>query len=185
METPKAKTWQELADEYHMMMGYCIAEWATIDESLFRIFRDCIGPYEQSAILYYRIRGLETRLQATDEIVKSVLTKHNAGNHRHINVKMWNRIMDRFPDLLSVRRRIVHQPVSIQFLPNRRVTMPSVNTEVFARYYAAPEPLFKSYMSRHEELRDRKKPNPLHVNDLQNHVRQLRDISVDLLRFLR
>ena len=30
---------QREADEFHMMLGYCIAAWADVDDLLFRIFR--------------------------------------------------------------------------------------------------------------------------------------------------
>jgi hypothetical protein len=55
------KTWQKNRDEFHMVMGYCIAAWAQVDDQLFRIFRDCVGPYDQSAVIYYRTPGLHLR----------------------------------------------------------------------------------------------------------------------------
>jgi hypothetical protein len=45
---------QREADEFHMMLGYCIAAWADVDDLLFRIFRECIGPHLQCAIIYYK-----------------------------------------------------------------------------------------------------------------------------------
>jgi hypothetical protein len=70
------KTEQECADEFHMMVGYCIAEWARVEDALFRIFQACLSiKAEQCAILYYRTPSLDTRLVLVDEIVKSVLPK--------------------------------------------------------------------------------------------------------------
>ena len=48
-------------DEFHMVMGYCIAAWAAVDEQLFLLFSDCVGPHEQAAIIYYRTPGLDVR----------------------------------------------------------------------------------------------------------------------------
>src|ERR1700685_4657373 len=45
------QTMQEQADEFHMMMGYCIAEWASVDDELFNIFQLCVGRKEPSAII--------------------------------------------------------------------------------------------------------------------------------------
>jgi hypothetical protein len=105
---------QEWADEFHMMMGYCIAEWATVDEELFLIFRDCLGPYEQSAIIYFRTPGLNVRLGLTDELVLSVLPEkeRKSGGHDHPSVKAWQEAIKGFDTLLAVRRRIAHQPIA-------------------------------------------------------------------------
>jgi hypothetical protein len=64
-----------------------------VDDELFRIFRDCVGPYEQSAIIYYRTPTLNARLGLTEEIVQSVLPKRpkKSGGHYHPSVKAWNR----------------------------------------------------------------------------------------------
>jgi hypothetical protein len=73
MAREQKKSWQELGDEFYIMIGQCIAAWAQVDDELFRIFRSCLGPYEQSAIIYYRTPGLDARFGLTDEIVRSVL----------------------------------------------------------------------------------------------------------------
>jgi hypothetical protein len=68
----KDSTPQRASDYFYMMVGRCIAEWAKVDDELFRIFRDCVGPYEQCAIIYYRTPSLSVRLELTDEIIKSI-----------------------------------------------------------------------------------------------------------------
>ena len=65
--------WQRNRDEFHMLMGYCMAGWAQVDEWLCRIFVDCIGPIDQSAVIYYRTPGLDVRLGLVDEIVRTTL----------------------------------------------------------------------------------------------------------------
>src|SRR5580704_14046716 len=111
--TDPPKGWQELGEEFYMMMGQCIAAWAEVDDELFRIFRDCVGPYEQSAIIYYRTPGLDIRFGLTDEIVRSVLPKkpRRSGSHHHPNVKVWRAAQGDYQDLLAVRRRIAHHPI--------------------------------------------------------------------------
>ena len=90
-KSPRSAADQE-ADKFHMMLGYCISAWAEVDDLLFRIFRDCVGPYEQCAIIYYKTPGLEARFSLTDEIVKSVLPKKLPGEHDHPSVQAWNRL---------------------------------------------------------------------------------------------
>ena len=89
---------RKAADDFHMMIGYCVAEWAKVDDELFRIFRDCVGPYEQSAIIYYRTPTLNARLGLTDEIVQSVLPKRKkkSGGHYHPSVKAWKVAIEGF-----------------------------------------------------------------------------------------
>jgi hypothetical protein len=54
MKTP-SKTVQDLADEFHSLIGYCIAEWAKVDEELFRICWSCLGTHrERASVVYYR-----------------------------------------------------------------------------------------------------------------------------------
>ncbi len=184
MKKEGQKTWQELADEFHMLMGYCIAEWATVDESLFMIFRDCVGPYEQCAIIYYRSPGLDIRLNLTDEIVRSILPKHKPGEHPADSVKEWDSIKKNFSNLLSVRRRIAHQPVNITFIPGRRVAIPTVNKEAFARYSAQPQPSFDIFASKHEEIRGKQPSKPLQSGDLEDHLLAVDELNYSLRRFL-
>ena len=114
MSESKTKPGQAASDEFHMMLGYCIAAWADVDDLLFRIFRDCIGPYEQCAIIYYKTPGLEARFSLTDEIVRSVLPKKKPGAHDHPSVKAWDKAIKPRQDLLSQRRRLAHHPVTMR-----------------------------------------------------------------------
>jgi hypothetical protein len=105
---------QREADEFHMMLGYRIAAWADVDDLLFRIFRECIGPHLQCAIIYYKTPGLETRFSLTDEIVRSVLPKKKPGGHDHPSVKLWDTTIKSRHDLLPIRRRLAHHPVAVR-----------------------------------------------------------------------
>src|SRR5580704_18065915 len=102
------KSGQELGDEFHAMVGYCIAEWASVDDELFQIFRHCVGPIEQSAIIYYRTPGLKPRLDLTEELVKSVLPKRTKKSGGH------DPAVADFEKLLGTRRRIAHQPIMVR-----------------------------------------------------------------------
>jgi hypothetical protein len=62
---PHAKRWQELGDEFHMMVGYCIAVWAYVDDALLQVFRECLGPLDQSAAIYFKMPGLDARFSLT------------------------------------------------------------------------------------------------------------------------
>lgn len=168
MTESQPETWQRLGDEFHMAMGYCIAAWAQVDDELFRIFCDCIGPYDQSAIIYYRTPGLEVRLNLTEEIVRTTLLPSWArpGN-ADPRMKAWKPIAKDFRDLLAVRRRIAHHPVAGRVENG----VPTADT-------AAPS-WFEIYVGAHERLRDSAAKLPaLRADDLRKHliaVFQLRD----------
>jgi hypothetical protein len=107
VDTPQ-KTTQEVADEFHMMIGYCIAEWARVEDELFRVCHAVLRcPKEQAAIVYYRSPQLRTRLELTDELVRAVLPKHKSGNQPHDDLKFWtDDVLKKINDLLPIRNRI-------------------------------------------------------------------------------
>jgi hypothetical protein len=173
MTKPVPKSWQELGDEFHMMIGYCIGEWAQVDDELFRIFRDCVGAYEQSAIIYYRMPGLDVRLGCTDELIESIFPKpeRKSGGHPHEHVKKWREIKKTFNDLLAIRRRIAHHPIEIHTYGDRRTPLKSVNKDALSKYPSNAESWFALYVSQHEELRVGKSVPALSMKDLKEHLK--------------
>jgi hypothetical protein len=154
---------KERADNFYLLIGHCIANWAQADEQLFYICRECIGPYEQSAIIYYRTPGMDIRLNLVDELVKSVLPKRKrkSGGHDHPLVKQWNDIVAGIKNLLSVRRRIAHQPV--QTTANLLL--------LFANPSAFNENAFRISPSDHEKLREKESDvSPIVIDDLREHL---------------
>jgi hypothetical protein len=122
-EAPEApKTHHGMGDQFLRMVGLCILEWAKVDDALFEIFRRCVGPYEQSAIIYYRADGLNYRFDLTDELVRSVLPKRvrKSGGHDHQSVKAWEAAKLDYHGLLGIRRRIAHHPLVVRSVPTGR-----------------------------------------------------------------
>jgi hypothetical protein len=177
MAMDKPETRDELRDTFHMMIGYCIAEWANVDDELFRIFRDCVGPAEQCSIIYYRTPGLDVRLNLTDEIVKSVLPKtaRKSGGHDHVSVKSWKAAIKDFRDLLGVRRRIAHHPNTIKY----GASWPLI---LDLRYLLAPQSWFEIYVSQHEQLRSGELP-ALKLDDLKAHLTAVEALRARLQYF--
>ena len=115
MAEDRQERFQKHGENFYKTLGLCIAEWARVDDALFRIFRDCLGPHEQSAIIYYRSPSLDARFGLTNEIVRSVLPKRQrkSGGHDHPAVKAWVAAHAGYKDLLAVRRRVAHHPVGM------------------------------------------------------------------------
>jgi hypothetical protein len=42
----------EHAHEFFEILGRCITAWSHIDDELFRIFMECVGPPEQCSIIF-------------------------------------------------------------------------------------------------------------------------------------
>jgi hypothetical protein len=173
-----SKTVQDLADEFHSLIGYCIAEWAKVDEELFRICWVCLGSYrERAALIYYRTPTLDARLTLVDQLTSLVLPpKERAGAHDHPDVILWRDIAGNFRELLHPRRRIAHQPVR-------------GGTEYFrAGQSQAGSPLsfflpFGIYVSEAEQLRHKAQEPPLTKKNLQQHLRSLTALTSRLHDF--
>ena len=186
MSDQPPKTLQELGEEFHLMIGECVAAWAQVDDELFRIFLECLGaPAPQCAIIFYRLPGLDVRFNLTDEIVRSVLPPRarKQGGHDHPSVVAWTKAKqgsakakDRgYQHLLAVRRRIAHQPVGIQSGP----------------YYwnvsfldTPPPSWFEIRVGEFERLREKEAELPgLAIEDLRIHIRDVIALRDRLHRF--
>jgi hypothetical protein len=170
----------EIKNEFYALIGRCIAAWAQVDDSLFLVFRDCLGPYDQSAIIYYRLPGLDVRFGLTDEIVRSVLPRRprKSGAHEHPSVKAWIKAKGDYNDLLAVRRRIAHHPVAVKRIPQFWDTATSY-------WDVPPFSHYEIYVSRHEALRERSAGlAPLDIADLKKHLLAVNALSERLRLFL-
>lgn len=174
--------------EFFETLGRCIAVWASVDEELFRLFQCCVGPVEQAAIIFYRMPGLDVRLNTTDELIRSLLPKRTQknGKHEHKSVRIWKEIFNRIKDQLAVRRRLAHQPVELH------------NDQVFQFGFSSfgeatlwdgkspiPVPRLVVRAGSHERARASSSPRPLDISDLRVHLSSVRILSNDLNDFLR
>lgn len=177
---------QKESDKFHEMMGYCIAVWADVDDTLFRIFQHCVGAPLQCAIIYYKTPGLEARFSLTDEIVRSVLPRKKPGEHDHAYVKRWDKAIKKRGDLLAMRRRIAHHPVAVRM--NVRIagmfgTMPYNRMPIGGAVDQFS--WLELYMSESEKVRGRDAHLPaLLLKDLEDHFDAVATLANDLLGFL-
>jgi hypothetical protein len=175
---------QKAADEFHMMIGYCIAEWARIDEELFRLFQACLGAsIRQCAIIYYRMPGINQRLDVVDELIKSVLPKHQSGMQPHAYVKKWTAIYKRCDDLLGTRRRIAHQPVQPKY---EMKLYRSPRPNYFDQQFPAEtlQQSFEIYVSQNEQSRGKGELSPLTTTELQSHLLETAKIQSSMRDYL-
>ena len=180
----------QAGDEFYMMIGQCIAEWAGVDDELFNIFQDSIGPREQCAIIYFKIQSLSTRFDLTDEIVKSVLPKperpKREGGHDHPSVKAWGIAKGDYQDLLSTRSHIAHHPVEIGLEPGRSAPGgEQFATQIFGSPgIAPPRTWYELSASLKERMRERSANlRPLRIEDLRDHLSKVVSLRFRLRNF--
>lgn len=174
-----ARAPKERQDEFYLLIGYCIAGWAHVDEALFQVFAQCVSPYEQAAIIYYRTPGLDVRLKLTDELVRSLLPKRErkSGGHDHEYVKSWKEIFDTIDKLLGTRRLIAHQRVEMKQIENMLL--------LFVRPDLFGDDLYRIYANPHERIRAKESDaTPLMLSDLKNHIRDINDAG-EVLKIFR
>jgi hypothetical protein len=180
------KTLREAADEFHMWMGMCIAQWANVEATIFRVFWQSLAcPEERAAIVYFRSPSTETRMKLTQELVASVLPKTASGKQPHDDLKAWKEIVRIFEDLRPIRNRIAHHPVA------PRASMMS-GTWCDAPFGSVPygagivtDYWYENYVSPEEQLRgQREQPPPLGVADLKAHYLATMGLTEALNAFL-
>jgi hypothetical protein len=177
-----------IGDEFHRVIGYCVAEWSWIDEQLFRIFQVCVGKPEQCAIIFYSLPGLNQRLKLTSEIVLSLLPKpkRKSGGHDERSVQYWKDIEKRVSGLLAMRRRIAHHQVTRTTIVTNSKAPPKadavvINTPEKETILAS---WFEIYMSEGEALRGRGVEKVrIAMVDLRKHLQELRLVVSELEKF--
>jgi hypothetical protein len=170
----RSERWGRAYGEFYTLVGRCIGEWAHLEERLFKCCHECLGPYEQSAIVYYKTPSLEARLTLVNELVTSVLPKHKPGEHPHQFVKIWDQLIKDIHKLLPVRRRVAHQPISeiSNYLGYLSVVV------------GMEDPVFHVYGSRHERTRAKEaESKPLFKKDLEGHLKKLDGLTLRLDQF--
>ena len=161
-------------DAFWLMVGKCIGAWANVEEALFRIVWKCLGPYEQSAIVYYKTPSLEARFTLADELVESVLPKTKPGKQHHPSVKSWTAAKSGYDKLLSVRRRIAHQPVGAATAPLRAGMALDEGPAFWLEIFVSQQERTRKRSSGHQ---------PLLIEDLSKHRVALRALSERLQQF--
>lgn len=158
-------------------MGRCIGAWAGVDEQLALIFRACVGPPVQCAIIYYRTPGIDARISLVDEIVRSLLPRTQNGQRPDPSCISWGKLNRATADLKGIRRRIAHHPVHVSFWgkEDENGVVVDVDTD---------RTNFEIFVSQEERRRDESKQwDPLTLAHLVAHLTSVSALAIDLERF--
>jgi hypothetical protein len=152
---------QTAAEQFHMWMGYCIAEWAYIDDYFFSVCHAALEcPKQQAAIVYYKTPNFEARITLADELVKTVLPRHKPGDKPHEDLSTWIAAYKAVEKIKPNRNRIAHCHTGVAasaILAEGR----GEEVEVDAWYFL--------YESNNQKLRGKPIPPPLALSDLRSH----------------
>ena len=176
-------------DQFFKWIGLCISEWAQVDDELFNIFFQCVqAPVKQAAIIYFRTPGIDIRLGLTDEIVESVLPKpeRKSGGHPHPLLRRWRELNTEIHGLLSMRRRIAHQPVkeTINALAALALNAQPINEGPLLGITGMPMRWYSLGAGENESLREKEAGKPsVTITELIDHFQAVNNLVPTLYRF--
>lgn len=111
MVTPPSM--QNLGEEFMMFLGMCITEWAHIDDHVFEAFLAILdADYRRTAILFYNIPTLDSRLDTCSELLTTVFPEVKTGEHQHKDQEAWCDLVKATKDAMKTRNRLAHSPVA-------------------------------------------------------------------------
>jgi hypothetical protein len=118
-------------------------------------------------------------LTLATELVGSVLPKREppSGGHEHPDLRLWKDIEKDLRNLLRVRNRIAHHPVT----PTYRMSIEDIRNILTTKINISG---FELYYSRHEALRGRIVGPALRIEDLKSHLIAISDIPSKIHHFL-
>lgn len=130
----EAEEYRRAQDQFHLVLGYCIAKWADIEEQLFRICWAALRcTPEHAAVVFFRTPTLEARFALTTELLEWVLPRTVPGEQPHPDLKSWKDICAKFRQLAPVRNQLAHHPVrGEQFMYMFEAEEPGEVTQIHA-----------------------------------------------------
>ena len=176
------------ANEFFTWLGKCITAWAQVEDHLFEICLHSLGATKpRVAIVYYRTPTLDARLKLTDELVRTVLPARDPpdGGHDHPDTKKWSQLRRQIAELLPVRNRMAHHPVTYKDLGRMQVlgiagfvSGEGVALPVIASWYESDVSEAEKLRGKHEDIK------PLTAPDLSRHRVSVESIikQLDLFR---
>jgi hypothetical protein len=169
-------TIQRASDTFSMMVGYCIAQWASVEDILFLICHHALScPRPQAAVVYYRTPQLDARFTLVSDLLSFILPQTESGGAKHDDVKEWDSIEKHFKNnLLPVRNRIAHHPVGMRY---EAISSLHVSRDVHIDSW------FHIYESSQERLRGRPPKSELLIGDLRNHLMATAKAKARLYQF--
>lgn len=136
-----------------LMIGRCISEWASLEETLFDIFCMALGANGVlSAVVFYKSPTLDTRTALTTELIEAWFPK-KPGEHDHPMLKEWHAIRGEILDQVVYRNLMAHHPVTEAESGYKVAHLQSEEQFRFIRFGSPTK--FKVETSKSEQLRKR------------------------------
>lgn len=160
--------------EFMAAIGYCVTAWGSIDDMLFAICWACLGcTRERASIVYFRITSISARCDLTNELLRTFLPVESDLEGQS-DTTHWSQIVARLKELIIVRNRLAHQPVTTRI----KYAVAGEMVAGDSLWETWPE----SHVSDYERASQLKKP-ALKYQDLEDHLNAVGKLSSDLLAF--
>lgn len=172
----ESDTIQKMGEQFMMLLGMCITDWAHIEEELFAICRAVLQTSpERTSIVYFRTPSISARIELVDELIFTVLSDRSAAKDNR-DVKEWTKLKRDIQSELSVRNRLAHSPAG-------PVLMGPIGN--WHEYFSAGEKIrYESYAIPSETMRSRtKKKSALSADDLETYLKKLAHLNIRLRDF--
>jgi hypothetical protein len=165
MTTTAEKTMRELGDEFYLLMGNAISNWARVEVYLFKVCRAALGATTQrTAIVYGRTPTIQGRRLLVNDLLETRLpVRVQNGGTEHPDTREWRGITETMQALLPVRNQIAHRPMEPHIDWDEGEDGSPGKTELW----------FEITTSEHERARYGGPKGSLNVTDLQNHIRDV------------
>lgn len=165
---------EEDKQRFYAALGEAIAEWANLEDILFRVSHGILGcSKERAAIVFYRTPTLDSRLALTHDLIVSHLPRHQAGEQPDFRLKLWNEIRSRIRAQLPTRNHLAHHPVELimEIVPGD-----GAQSAILIKHGTRTSP---------SELSRKRQDEPdLHtINDVASHRRSVLRLLNDLRNF--
>jgi hypothetical protein len=135
----------------HLMIGRCISEWASLEETLFDIFCTVLGADSAlSAIVFYKTPTLDSRVTLTTELIEARFPTL-PGEHHHQFLKEWYAIRGEIADQIVYRNLMAHHPVDDAGDGNYKIAQ--IQSESDIGFYFRKPKAYKVETSKSEQLR--------------------------------
>jgi hypothetical protein len=165
---PAPEEYAEAENEFLRTLGLCVTQWAFVDRQLFRLFRFGLQTAtHRAAVVYYKSRTLQQRIQFVDELLKQSLSLKQYEEH-------WCPFAKRLEDLVPVRNIIVHQPT-------RRLHTAKRGKAVY-EYAIHIEPYERMLNKNPKGLKGK---SAIEIDDLKSHAEAVHDLERDLKSLVR
>ena len=103
----------EEENEFFMLVGRAVTEWAEVEDHLFHITHSILHTSrELAAIVFYRTPNIDARLTLTNDLMTTLCPPIESGDHKPQWLITWEKLQRDIKGELPTRNQLAHHPYS-------------------------------------------------------------------------